>query len=534
MDENDALELYSIADLQDVTVEVLQEEVLALKESLNDAMLSLQIEDRTWRRLGEVSLRETDGFDLEELKEVSRKLRKHVAVSGLLKRGVELHTGYTWAKGMTIAGAERRTGSGRQNALYQFVSRTVNQESLFSDTAHAELQKARYCDGMVLALCDTTKKEVRIIPLEQIINVKVNPEHPSEIWAYLREWTDPTPTTPETRREWIYAHRYTGPKHPLYETAGVKVPVRKGAVIVDARFNSQTGWLLGVPDAAAALPWYAAYVEFMGNGRVVTEGLTKILYKITGTSKNGVQSVSSRLRDFKGTAGAASMAGNGELSAVSTAGRGYDFASGDRIGSQIALALNVPLVELLSDSSAGGNYASSMALTPSTLNAMRIVQAQWVAFFQAIFDACGVGDLVDEISFPEIQDVDEYRAAQRLGLFWQTGLAHPDEMRDEFLALLKIPAKHGKAPEGVLLPNNRDSWERSDIDPAKGPYTPGSGTQAASPDQGRSNGTGGADSQSKSDLRSDKVSESLRSMQVEEMREIAERFEAILAQLRSE
>ena len=87
-------------------------------------------------------------------------------------------------------------------------------------------------------------------------------------------------------------------------------------------------------------------------------------------------------------------------------------------------------------------------------------------------------------------------------LAWNTGLFHEDEIRPVFTKLSGVTPLHVKAPDGVLLPNNQDSWERSDIDPADSGNT---GT-TSSPGQGQSNGTGGSDGSVKSDLRDDTVS----------------------------
>jgi hypothetical protein len=162
---------------------------------------------------------------------------------------------------------------------------------------------------------------------------------------------------------------------------------------------------------------------------------------------------------------------------------------------------------------------------------MRIMQQQWTDFYHAIFRVFDIE--VNEISFPPIVDADPYREGQLLSLAWLTGLVHPDEMRPEILTLLKIPSKHPDAPEGVLLPNNEFSEARTDIDPNgagySGPDSNGPKKMAPSPDQGRSNGIP-TDSGQRNDLRSDVLSNALAAVQLDEMRELVERFEAAVSQ----
>lgn len=485
--------------------------IAALQESLGDALLSVQIEDRFWLRLGGILTGDSDeGFDLDELQEVSTRIRKHIAVSGLIKHGVDLHTGYVSAKGINIDGTQATSGAGRPSNLRSFFARRVNQESLFSASARAEIQKARYADGVILPLCDIRKGEVRLIPLSEITNLKVNPDFPSEIWAWQRTWTpNPRAAEPKTRVEWIYSSRYTGPKQVSYQTDGKRIPVAQSQVIADMKFNGQTGWALGVPDATSALPWYQAYVEFIQGGREVSASLSRILYKITSKTTSGAANAAARVPQIRH--GGAALAEGNDIAAVSTAGKGYDFKSGDSLAAMMALSLNVPLSELLMNAQSGGNYASSASLTPAALNAVRIMQQELADLYLEVFRVFSLGS--PRIWFDPIQDQDPYRTAQQLKLL--ADALSNEEYRGSALDLLNIPGNPTDIPDLLKM---RGQMQQT-------------GVQAASPDQGISNGTGGQDSGERNDLRSDSVSEALKSMQIEEIRELVERFESVANRL---
>jgi hypothetical protein len=172
-----------------------------------------------------------------------------------------------------------------------------------------------------------------------------------------------------------------------------------------------------------------------------------------------------------------------DLQAVSTAGRGYDFVSPRPVAAMAAAAWNVSNMDLLNDSSAAGSsYGSANALAPANKNAMRLMQREWISLFEEIFDFFSLGR--PRIWFEELDEVDQYRAAQGLTLLSPT--LSDEEYRSKALDLLDIPGDPGKTPPTLVA------------------RTQGA-QQAASPDQGQSNGTGGSDSGSRNDLRTDNI-----------------------------
>lgn len=462
-----------------------------LRENLDDAMRSLKFEDRGWQVLGIAAAGENlDGLSLQDVKEISGKIRPYLVAGDLMKRGVDLHTGYVWNRGLHIEGVDKK-GRGAPTKLRNFYLKTANQESLFSPFAHSELQKARYADGNIFFLCDTAKSTVKRIPLSQITAMRVDPSFPEDVWAYRRTWDPSEDGSKEPISRWYYTKRFEGKKQKTFTRNGVTEAVESG-IIVDGRFNRQTGWALGVPDAAAAMPWRRAYSEFMKYGQVVNESLAKMLFKITGNkSKAGAANVAVKSTSTPYGGGAALGEGQ-DLEAVRTAGKGYEFKSGDRIAAMVAASLNVPNVELLSDSSAaGGSYGAAATLTPSTRNSMKIIQDEWLFLFNEVFDAFGID--VPKIWFDPIDDPDPYRAAQQLKLL-SDGL-FDKEYRAAALDQLDIPGDPNKIPDLLAARN----VVQTNCNAA--------GVQQASPQQGVSNGSGGIGSTAANDLRSDGIGE---------------------------
>lgn len=504
--------------------EALRNENEDLRESLDNVRRSLAFEDRGWTLItGVLGNDHSEGLTLDEVKDISETIRPYVVGGSLMQRGANLRRGYVWAKGIHIEGVEPSKKAGAPSRLRRFYERQVNQDNLFGASAHSEMERCAYTDGVRIALCYTALDEVRSFPLEQVSDIRFNPDFPDEIWAIQRTW--PAPESGKVRKEWFYTNKFTGARQQSLTVNNERVPVAANVTAVVKRFNRQTGWPMGLPDSIAALPWYEAYSEIMRYGRVVNEALSKMLYKITTKSGKAATATSTKVKNATGHGQTAVMTDGQDLQAINTAGKGYDFTSARPVAAMMAAALDVPNIELLSDSAAAGSsYGAAQSLTPSTINAMRFRQDEWVEFFQEVFKAFGID--VPKMWFDPIQEPDPYREMQRSIIAWGTGLLHADEGRSNILDILDVAPLHDKAPEGVMLPNNTASLPRKDVDTDMN-------TQAASPDQGRGNDTGGNDVGA-NDMRTDILSNALTQMRMDEMRELVERFEATAIALKGD
>lgn len=471
-----------------------------LRESLDSAMQSLRFEDRGWELLfGQRN--DLEGFSLDEIKDISKTLREKTAAGGLYDRGVSIHIGYVWGHGINVPGVEATGKQGQPSPLRRFW--LANQDSLFGATARAALQRCRYTDGNVLALC-VKGQPVRFIPISEITNVKVNPDFPSEIWAYLREWTPDTSKPSETQQKWYYTKRFTGPKQKSFANqAGGRTEVGDG-VIVDRGFNKQIGWVLGVPDLAPGASWIEAYNALLMAGKTVVESLSTFTFKVTNPNKKAAANAAAKVASNRAIGATASMVEGADINFMNSAVQAYPFEKLRPIAANAAAAIDVQLMELLSDTSASGSsYGSAAALSPSIMNAMLFMQEEWLSFYADIFDAYGIP--TPELSFEPIQEPDPYRSAQQLVLLSTT--LTDEEYRKAALDRLNIDGKASEIPPTLAARSQ-------------------AAKQAASPDQGQSNPAGGADSGSLNDQRTDLVGEAFRALQLDELRDLVERLEA--------
>lgn len=510
------------------------EENEELREGLADVRAALNYEDTGWQAIfGFAGGDRTEGLDLAEVQSVSEKARTKVAAAALEKRAADLHAGYVFSNGVDFQGTIRDPSkTGAPPSLVKFYEDDINQENLFSEGAMRELQRARFTDGNVIVLCDTKTKQARRVPIKEISNVMTNPDFPDEIWAWQRTWDHHTASGESmTKVAWIYTNRFKGvKKKSIAQGNGLPaVPVLENMLAVDLRANRQVGWVYGLPDALAGMLWTEAYGQVLRYGQIVNESLAKVVYKVVQKTKKGAQNAGVKLTTPSQPGGAAVVGEGQDIQLVNSSQRSFDFTAARPLAAMAASAWNVTNPDLLNDSSASGSsYGSLNALVLGNLNAMLGMQVEWTQFFQDVFVAFGHGRIV--VEWAPIESPDPYREGQIVGLAWNMGLVHPDEARPRIMEIAQIKDLHkGKAPEGVLLPNNKDSWERADIDPKDGPAT-GTATSTASPDQGVSNGTGGAGSTINNDTRTDNLESLLRDMAqsefLTEFRNLVERFEA--------
>lgn len=487
----------------------IMEENQELRESNAQVKAMFDYEDRGWQLL--LGLAEGDtqyGLDLDDVKLIAEKAGTQVAAGALPKRAADLHFGFIFGNGFEIEGVEREKGAGRPKSEVTFFENGVNQESIFSGAATHELQYARFTTGNVIALCDKSKKEVRRLPFSEVENVMVNPDFSEEIWAYLRKWTvQKANGESETRQAWVYTNRYKGKKQKSITTGGEPVKVMDNFVAVDLRANRQVGYTFGIPDAAAGLHHSAGYGEVLRYGQIVNESLAKVVFKVVQKTQKGADKVGVRMG--RGGPGQTAVVGEGQdIQLVNSAQSSFNFAAARPIAAMAATAWNVSVVDLLSDSSAAGSsYGAGNLLTAGMQNVMTGMRAEWTQFFQDIFAVMGYAR--PKISWPPMEKPDSYRLAQELTLY--APYLFDEEARGVALDRLDITGDPDKIPPSLSARNQ----------PVK---------QAASPDQGQSNGTGGQDSAQKSDQRADTVGENLRHEM--SMQDLMREVQGLLAEVR--
>lgn len=512
-----------------------------LRENLDrirQQYLRLEYENVNWMKIYGGGANENSGPRLDLLQGISKQLREEVAGSALPKRANEARYAYTFGKPFLIRGLDdqqpAKAKRGRKPALQKFFENPTAQRHVFSDEAKSIMHAASSTDGIFLLMGENSTKNVHSVPLSQIDGIMTHPDHEDEIWAYKRKWSrttfNNTTGLPErkTMEEWVYTDSFTGPKAKKIG----KVPVNPNLTIIDAVFNRQSGWTLGTPDLVAGQIWNKKYLTMIAYGEQVTETLAYFAAKVKVNSQPGANNVGMKVGSSGGAKGQVVAYGSGnEIDVFSTAGKAYDFGSLRIFSSFYAAAVGIPLTDLTADpSAAGASYGSAQALQPGARRLIEARRLYWADWLKRVLKWATGEDIT--VTPASIMEEDEYRTVQKHAIAWNTGLYHEDEIRPVIARSTGIQLLHDEAPEGVLLPNNEDSWQRADIDPKE---APGGSTPetTASPDQGRSNASGGQDDSQKKDLRRDTIPNEQLMNSVENLvqEERLDRIEELLEQL---
>lgn len=486
-----------------------------LREELTLAQMQLnriKLEEEGWQLLRGGS-NQTMGATLEQVKEMSRLLRDAMAESPLVKQANNLRSSYTFSEPFLIPSldgptemADEKKTRGRPTKdeaglrrLRQFAESRSAREYVLGRDAQELISAAMSTDGVYLLLGDDATHAVNVIPLSEVTGTMTNPDFPGEIWAYRREW-NPDPAGDGARKvRWYYTDRFEG-KRQLTWTYGDKTEkVDAGKTIIDLSVNRQLGWQFGIPDLWAGHVWNRNYLRAIKSGMEVTDLMAWLSAKVKINSKSGSNATGVTVKKG-GSAGSVQTYGEGNsIDTYATTGKAYDFDATRPIASIYALSVGVSVVDLLaSPSAAGASYGSAQALAPGMRRAIVFRRDRIAGWMERVLQwATGVYHRVTPAS---IDEIDMHRQMQMVVQGHLSGLFHEDEVRPRMAYLAGITLKHSAPPEGYLLPNNRDSWERSDIDPKENPKG------AGGIGQGQSNGTGGGDSSMSNDQRTDTIS----------------------------
>jgi hypothetical protein len=510
-----------------------------LIEALASIDRALRLEDENWEHLYGATDSNT-GFDLDQLLEISQSVRYAIAKSPIVKRALRLRTSYTWSKGLNLPDTEpapetdedgkpkrgRKPAEHREKELaHARVTNPINQSNVFGDAAHEELESLAFADGQAFLLGDNRTREIRRIPLCDITGVVTHPDHPDEVWAFKRSWNSIDPSgRAKGMQRWYYLDTYTGTKRTQIKNTTVD----QTKTLLWQPFNRIGNWPLGIPDAVNVIAWAKLYSEFLKHGYVMSKALATFAFKATVPSKKSGENATLKLASATGAGQSAVVPGAGDLTAMPTAGKGYDFASGRALAAMVATGVEVSLIHLLSDpGAAGSSYGSASNLDLPTKRAIVSRQKLWAAFFKRILAYLGVPDA--KVDFPTLEDPDFYRETQSLILGWSTGTLKPEEVRARLISLLNVGPMDMDVPDDILVPNTKGSFTATNPTPdAADGKTP---KQAAAGGQGKSKGTG-KDSSAGNDIRNDGLERMLSMQQNEELLRAVRDLQAMIADIR--
>jgi hypothetical protein len=504
----------------DIVAEQATTEASILRESLGEAHKTLENYALNYERLEEklsgldlqldnIGWSESYGYDdegpsLNQVKAMSKQIRNLMAKNVWVKQGWQLRSNYVNAGGTHMAKipGQNATGSGRKTAAWLRVQHPKNQRVFFSTTARVEREGALYADSVSFFIGNERDYTLSAFPINQLTADYRDPDDPSEVWAYRRTWYSYQngSLTPTEKSEWIFHNWHIDKRTKSVKYNNKVEPVSQTKRVFGRGVNSLPGWAYGVPDAFSGISWARQYREVLLNGKTMTDALASVAYKLINKSRKGAQTAGARIASNTSAGNVANLVEGQDMAAMNTAGKGYDFDTARPLLAAFAAGIGVSVVAVASDpGAAGSSYGASATLDLPTRLMVEVRREYHIELDKEVLAWMGAPDA--DVWFDPIEDWSEaLRAMQTFIAKWNTGLYSESEMKADiegFFGKLNIPA----APDGVLLPNNKDSLERRDIDTDGSAVAPGAG---AAPGQGQSTGTG--DTGTNNDQRTDNVS----------------------------
>ncbi|WP_193613151.1 hypothetical protein [Nocardioides lijunqiniae] len=377
-----------------------------LVEALSD--LELAAEDKGWR----VASMELDReFSREGLDSVIRNCSVMAIASPLIKRGLQLRTGYVWGQGVTVAARAGEGADQNVNAVVQaFWDDDSNKKALTSPEAQERLERKLGTQGQVIFTFFpdplTGRVQVRTTPLSEVRDSVSNPDDRDDVWFYFRTYEvfiieagyamGSTRRRKETRRVLHPAIGHWPTSRPRSIDG---IPVLWDQPMLHVKVNEPDHGKWGIPDAYAALPWARAYEGFLTDWARLVKALSKFAWRLSGDKSSKARRAAETMRaalprpsthglpDPSGEGGVGQVAASGpgtSLEAIPKSGATIDSGSGRPLAAMVAAGLGVSVVDLLADPGVTGARAVAETLDKPVILEMNGRRGLWGSVLQQI------------------------------------------------------------------------------------------------------------------------------------------------------
>lgn len=376
-----------------------------LVEALSD--LEMAAEDRGWRLASMELDRE---FSREGLDNVIRNCSVMAIASPMIKRGLQLRTGYVWGQGVTVAGRAGDKAVQDVNAVVQaFWDDESNKKALTSPEAQEQLERKLGTQGNVIFTLFpdplTGRVQVRTTPFGEVRDSISNPDDRDDVWFYYRTYevaliepgySGGTRRRKETRRVLHPALGYWPTTRPK---SIENLPVLWDQPMLHVKVNAPDHGKWGIPDAYAALPWARAYEGFLTDWARLVKALSKFAWRLSGDkaskAKRAAQTLTAALPrpsaaglpDPAGQSGVGQIAAGGpgvNIEAIPKTGATIDSGSGRPLAALVASAMGVSVVDLLADPGVTGARAVAETLDKPVILEMNGRRGLWGSVLQRI------------------------------------------------------------------------------------------------------------------------------------------------------
>jgi hypothetical protein len=478
------------AELEDANISVDH-----MQEAYSDAVRTMfAMEDIGWQRLGGPN-GEGPGNDLQEAKQLAKKLSDIVVSNPTLKRGNEIRCSYLFSDPYEI-GTEDAKGTITPQKM-NIITSQQNQDAVFGLHALEEIESQRFEAGITFTQWDRTNKVFQQIPFSEIEDIIYDPLNKSQL-RYVKRvvnysimGSDGNPRYKEYK-EWIPVSTYA-PERFMRRIGDVDVNIEKRMVIT--RVNRKTDAVFGVPDAFAAAPWALAYSAYLRDGTKVLAALAEWVWKVSPKKRPAAERAATAVRTERGAGG--TLFTDMDVQSLPKADA-IDLNTGRPLASQVAAALGISIVVLLADPGQSGAYGTAQTLADPNRRTMQARRQVNTEFLKECLRLVGVDK--PDITWAKMAPGTDKEEVELLAQIWGTGLFQPLEIRPRMAAIGQITLIEDEAPDGVIIPNNERSLTLASdlaIKQAEASSVDADGTTSQNNGVGRDNVKTGARSRTK-------------------------------------
>lgn len=469
-----------------------------LQEAFSNAMAMLRNEDVGWENFvggGYGDEGEQFGLSLENLKQWGAKIDESVIGAPWMGSGFRRRRDYIWKDGLRHGNIPKPT-QGKRN-IQEIIDRPMNQMNFFGPTARHATEKRLYTSGISFWIGHDTKKDLTSIPLRQITDQILEPNGLGYAIAYKREWSERNLAKGTTEKKvlWYFVEEFKNYRVKEIKIGGGEAePVSQDHVIFDMHANRSAGLVYGAPDALATYVWNSIVRDSTLDGRSMTKALATFALKASVKTKSGGQNAAMQLATTEGAGNTAVLGQANDLVPLASAGKGYDFSGLVFLLAIVATSLDLSVIDIsASPGDAGSSYGAGQLMSLPTRLAMMARREEHVALEKRVLRWMGIPN--PDVHFKPFESGEEvYRSLQSLVLLLNNGTHSRQEIRDLVDDLLGQP--DGAVPTddkqpAVLLAKALAKAAPKPAAPEPAADDGASAPQTASPNQGRSNGTGG-------------------------------------------
>jgi hypothetical protein len=289
----------------------------------------------------------------------------------LIKRSVEVQRQYVWSLGCVVKSEDGDV----QGVIDSFLFDQRNECVIGSAVARESLETELAVTGNLFFVffVDRVKGKVRIrtIDVDQIGDIRCNPEDAQEPWFYFRSHVT---ASGQSLQEWIPDWRYD----PRKRVGSVdNYPVNWDMSVFHVKVGGLRNMKFGVPETYAALDWAYAYKTFLEDWATIMRAYSRMAMQISGMKGKNLGAAKSKL----GTSVTSSSSltetnppnvtaawflssGGVDIRAVKTAGSTTSAEEGRPLRLMVAAGVGLPDT-FLGDVDVG-NYATAQTLDRPT------------------------------------------------------------------------------------------------------------------------------------------------------------------------